>query len=273
MSQDKSKLAGLYEAFEKEFDNDAVRSRKVRGGKTIRYVPAPPVIRRLNEVAPDWEFEVDFVSSIMVKETRYDRDNKPYDVEYNQIAVVGKLTIEGVPRQQFGSGDDDGATYGEGLKGAGTDALKKCASLFGIALYLYEEDENPRPGNGGGGHGGGGARRGNPDQKASEKQRAMLRGKADDMEDIGNEQLATDLRRAAEHAGLTNQHVDNALAAYNQAKDDYEATKRRAEAHGGSELPSGDGSAAQDQAGLDFNGESPPPQEEPPPIDDDDLPF
>lgn len=238
-------LAGLYKAFEKEFDSDSVRSRKVRGGKTIRYVPAPPIIRRLNEIAPDWQFEVDFVSSIMVKETRYDRDNKPYDVEYNQIAVVGKLTIEGVTRQQFGSGDDDGATYGEGLKGAGTDALKKCASLFGIALYLYEEDENPRPDNGGGG------RRGNPDQKASDKQRAMLRGKADDMEEIGNEQLAADLRRAAEHPALTNQKVDNALSAYNHAKDEYEASVRRAAADGG----------------------SPPTEEEPPPIDDDDLPF
>lgn len=59
--------------------------------------------------------------------------------------VLGELTTYNdaghLVKQQFGSQKlNRGTEYGDGLKGAATDALKKCASLIGVGLYLHEKD-------------------------------------------------------------------------------------------------------------------------------------
>jgi hypothetical protein len=74
--------------------------------------------------------------------------------ENNQVWVQGRITIrdkEGKPRiikEQFGRADikfrKDGKgmlDYGNDLKSASTDALKKCASLLGIASDIYGKNE------------------------------------------------------------------------------------------------------------------------------------
>lgn len=107
-----------------------------KGGGDQTYVPAEKVISRLNDVlgVAGWSFRV-----------LREGEN---DVE---AWVLGELTatIDGktVTRQQYGNQE---RTVGRGerekpvidrFKKAGTDALKKCASLMGVALYLYDADE------------------------------------------------------------------------------------------------------------------------------------
>lgn len=247
-----SKLAKLYDGFGKEFEPDAIRQRPVKGGGEVSYVPPAPVIRRLNELAPDWSFACEYVGQQHTIETRYKRDGSPYEVEFDEICVHGALTIEGVTREQFGDGDTDGSAYGDAVKAAGTDALKKCASLFGIALYLYEKADHKRDGRqaetrrgNAGGTADGGSRSGNGNRNVSQKQRDMVHAWASDMETIGQVALAADLRKGADHPGLTNAHIDRAKEQVQHAKAEH---------------------AKLINAQTDTEPSPPPPQ-------DDDLPF
>jgi len=93
-----------------------------KGRGDFAYVSHPACTRRLIEVfGGDWSFEV--------VETR---------VESDQCAVLGRLTCSGAVRMAWGGaamrGDLDDA-----LKAAGSYALKKAASLFGVGLHLWEE--------------------------------------------------------------------------------------------------------------------------------------
>ncbi len=118
------------------FDPSQIRQREGRGGKMLDYLETHAVITRLNEAfAGAWSFEV--------------LDFKTMEGE---IVVQGKLTAVGVTKAQFGSADihrargengEKGApvSIGNDLKAAASDALKKCATLFGVGLHLYEKSD------------------------------------------------------------------------------------------------------------------------------------
>jgi hypothetical protein len=111
-------------------------------GSNAEYATGEQYITRLNGVlgVTGWSFEV--------KENGYHLDS-------DEVWALGKLTIylaDGTTRtrEQFGSqkhnrytrGDNAGQIIDLGfdLKGAATDALKKCASLIGVGLYLSEKE-------------------------------------------------------------------------------------------------------------------------------------
>ena len=110
----------------------------VRGGIQLTYVSGEQVVRRLNEVlgVGGWSFRV----------LRHD-----INTEADEAWALGELVAEigdrTVVRQQFGSqklkrSRSTGAPLDIGfdLKGAATDAMKKCASLLGVGLYLSRKD-------------------------------------------------------------------------------------------------------------------------------------
>src|SRR3712207_1399804 len=79
------------------------------------------------------------------------------NVEADEVWALGELVADfdgrTVTRQQFGSqkikrSRASGAPLDIGfdLKGATTDALKKCASLIGVGLYLSKKENLPTPG-------------------------------------------------------------------------------------------------------------------------------
>ena len=126
-----------------------VYNRKGKGGKTFRYVTGSYVQRVLNYVfAWNWDFEV--IS---------------HGNENGHIWVQGRLTVRGnkpgqtISKTQFGRAEvkmlRDGkgmVDYGNDLKAATTDCMKKCASMFGIASDIYgvsdyqeETGVEPRP--------------------------------------------------------------------------------------------------------------------------------
>jgi hypothetical protein len=120
------------------FAPEQIRQREGRGGKMLDYLETHAVIARLNEAFNGaWSFEV--------------LDFKTMEGE---IVVHGKLTAVGVTKTQFGSSEvhrlkgQDGekgapVSIGDDLKAAASDALKKCATLFGVGLELYRRADRP----------------------------------------------------------------------------------------------------------------------------------
>lgn len=108
-----------------------------RGGINLTYVTGEQVASRLNEIlgVTGWSFQV--VAHGYIEDT---------DEEWCQ----GRLTVYGgvepIIREQFGSQrrnrkrDGSHIEIGMDMKGATTDAMKKCASLIGVGLYLSHKE-------------------------------------------------------------------------------------------------------------------------------------
>ena len=114
-----------------------IYTRPAKGGGVWDYVTGVYVKKVLNYVfAWNWDFEV-----------------KEKGVEGELIWVLGRLTVRTktgavIVKEQFGRADlkkkKDGTgyvDYGNDLKAATTDALKKCASELGIASDVYGKNE------------------------------------------------------------------------------------------------------------------------------------
>src|SRR4051812_46002844 len=112
--------------------------RDQRGGVDLEYITGEQCVSRLNQVLGPlaWSFVV--------------REHG-VNAEADEVWVLGELTVtlDGATatRQQFGSQKVKRARQsgtpldiGFDLKGATTDALKKCASLIGVGLYLSRKE-------------------------------------------------------------------------------------------------------------------------------------
>ncbi len=113
-----------------------VKKRPGKGGGQWEFVTGGYVKKCLNLMFGfDWDFEV-------IK----------FEVIGKQAIVLGKLTCRSgnrtIIKQQFGRQDikyrkdtNEPMDLGNDLKGATTDALKKCASEIGIASDIYNKEE------------------------------------------------------------------------------------------------------------------------------------
>lgn len=119
-----------------------VYTRPGKGGQKFTYVTGIYVTKALNFIFGwNWDFEV-----------------VQHGKEGNQIWVHGKLTVKSpdgtqtVTKSQFGRADikyikdktrnsENMVDFGNDLKAASTDSLKKCASLLGIASDVYGKAE------------------------------------------------------------------------------------------------------------------------------------
>jgi len=118
------------------FEDEEIHKRIGRGGKEFSYVPAHAVIRRLNEAFQyEWSFHINDIIFFPPLDSARGPD---------EVIVIGQLTAHGESKTQCGSKviakSDSGSiiSLGDDVKAAASDALKKCASLFGVALHLYE---------------------------------------------------------------------------------------------------------------------------------------
>mgnify|MGYP002725529810 CR=1 FL=1 len=109
-------------------------ARKGKGGMTFTYVDIGYVTGMLNKIFGHmWTFEI---------------KDKGIEKEYGQVWVQGELKVlcsdgKVITKQQFGSSDikmDKGGkamSVGDDLKSAASDAMKKCASMLGLAADVY----------------------------------------------------------------------------------------------------------------------------------------
>lgn len=111
-----------------------VYQRPGKGGGTFDYVTTSYVTKALNYIF-GWNWDFDVVE---------------HGIEGKQVWVKGKLTVRGtqanqtIVKTQFGRNDikyrknsTEMLDFGNDLKGATSDALKKCASMLGIASDIY----------------------------------------------------------------------------------------------------------------------------------------
>ena len=118
---------------ETPFTRNQIKQRKGLWGKTLDYIEGHSVIHRLNDAfESDWSFTV-----------------TQYEILDYEVIVLAQLKVHDITKVQFGSSNitRDSNTgkalcIGDDLKGAATDALKKCASLLGVGLHLYGEQQN-----------------------------------------------------------------------------------------------------------------------------------
>ena len=116
------------EILEQPFDQKYIKQRKGNYGATLDYIETHVVIQRLNDSFDgNWSFEI-------VEWTQLE----------DEVVVLGRITADGISKQQFGSskvtrakGSDVSISIGDDLKSAASDAIKKCATLLGVALHLY----------------------------------------------------------------------------------------------------------------------------------------
>lgn len=112
---------------------EQVYRRKGRGGQMFDYVTGSYITKALNYAFGwNWDFEI-----------------AEHGKENDHVWVMGKLTVRGgragetITKTQFGRSDvkqlktGGNVDYGNDLKAAATDALKKCASMLGFASDIY----------------------------------------------------------------------------------------------------------------------------------------
>src|SRR3990172_7607215 len=124
-----------YQILTQATPGDEVRYREGKGGRRFPYTDSAYVIRTLNlAFGWDWSFEADNEDIFYV-------NDRPFEAK-----VRGRLTVRSgdktIVKVQFGcqpieyqrNSPDMPVSLGDAYKGAASDALKKCASLLGIAL-------------------------------------------------------------------------------------------------------------------------------------------
>lgn len=125
------------EILTRPFPKDQIKQREGNFGKMLDYVETPSVIARLNEAFEGhWSFRV-----------------LSHQILEQEVIVLGELSADGEVKQQFGSKQiakhsktKEPLSLGDDLKGATSDALKKCATEFGVALELYCDRASDRNG-------------------------------------------------------------------------------------------------------------------------------
>lgn len=113
-------MTAPWKALAEPFDPALVKSRQGPGGRMLSYVDARAVMQRLDDVLTPsgWDF-----TSTVIPGT---------DI------VRGELTIAGVTRVDYGYPNSDRDE--EPIKAASSDAIKRCAVMFGIGRHLYEDN-------------------------------------------------------------------------------------------------------------------------------------
>lgn len=123
----------IRDLLEEDFPESMIKRRRGRTGESIAYVGSPAFIQRLNDSFDgDWSFEI---------------------VEWHELhgeaVVLARITgPDGITKEQFGNSTisvygakharaGEIVSFGDDLKAAASDALKKCSTLFGVGLSVY----------------------------------------------------------------------------------------------------------------------------------------
>ena len=126
------------------FPNNVIKIRcdAGTGNKALSYVGHPDYTRRLDALFPfAWDFRTEVAG-----------------LTDSAVSVKGSLSItledgRTITRENYGHGQiNKGFPLGDALKTAAVDAQKKCCSMFGIGLHLYDGDGQPQATSGNGQH-------------------------------------------------------------------------------------------------------------------------
>lgn len=138
----------------------AVKERQGPKGAKLQYVTIGYVTRALNlAFGWNWDFEVDeFKTRDIIVEKFCKSTRKKEGIVELHVVVGGRLTVrlgeDVIVKSNFGSAvHKSNIEFGDTVKSAASDCLKKCASMLGLAgdvygqvdetmeVYLYEEKD------------------------------------------------------------------------------------------------------------------------------------
>jgi len=117
---------------EEPFPPEQIKQRKGSHGAMLDYIEGWSIIQRLNRAFNiDWSFTI-----------------QEWKIMDQDIIVLGRLSGKGIVKDAFGGSritlnkdTNKVIDLGSDIKAAATDALKKCATLFGVGLHLYSKEE------------------------------------------------------------------------------------------------------------------------------------
>lgn len=153
------------EALNKPFTDSEIRQRKLPDGTVLDYIEGYKVIDRLNKAfGSKWSF---YVLTQLKDAIVVDSSGVPADIVVVGAIVYQLVNGEVIRKENVGTKkikfpdakltkQTDGTEVieksrnpediGNDYKAAVTDALKKCATLFGVGLDLYRDDTEVAPG-------------------------------------------------------------------------------------------------------------------------------
>jgi len=118
-----------YEALQRPFPRESIRTRRGAGNNVISYIACHDVIRRvIDSTGNNYGFRVLAI-----------------DMQDGLVMATVELEIGGSVRQHIGTQRMNGGNDDDVVKAAISDGLKKAATLFGVGLELYSTDSENAP--------------------------------------------------------------------------------------------------------------------------------
>jgi hypothetical protein len=122
------------ELLEQPFDREQIKQREGNFNRMLNFIEGHVVIQRLNDAFESaWSFEI--------------MEHKILEA-VDEVIVLGKFSAGEVVKMQFGSSrvtkareTGDMISLSDDFKAAATDSLKKCATMLGVGLHLYDNDK------------------------------------------------------------------------------------------------------------------------------------
>lgn len=123
-------------------DKKYIHKKPSGRGDKIDYVSISYVTTKLNEIlGNNWNFEI---LNVYISEFPNEKLKSGKTVHNKEYIIHGRLTVFGndrdLIREQFGSHKSQIANYGDAIKSATSDCLKKIASSIGVAADVYGND-------------------------------------------------------------------------------------------------------------------------------------
>lgn len=127
------------------FAANEVKQKKGRGSKQLSYIDARAVAARLDAVVGPGNWAFNWEPMVIQRPERgvvYDKDGNRQPAPEPEVDAVcvakGILTIHGVSKADIGY-----AGPIEPNKASISNALRRCAALWGIGRYLYNQEQQP----------------------------------------------------------------------------------------------------------------------------------
>lgn len=137
--------ADLAARLQAPFAAHEVKQKKGRGGKQLSYIDARAVAARLDAVVGPGNWAFNWEPMVIQRPERgvvYDKDGTKHPAPEPEVDAVcvakGILTIYGVSKADIGY-----AGPIEPNKASISNALRRCAALWGIGRYLYDQEQRP----------------------------------------------------------------------------------------------------------------------------------
>lgn len=129
-------MSGLYQKLSEQFPQEMERTLN-KGGTSLTYIPVSEVITRMNKVlgVENWSFSIKGYTEI--------GDSIVAHVTVVAMIEGREVSRDGVGGQKIKRIKATGLAvdYGDEVKGAVSDALKKAVQTLGIGLYLARSDD------------------------------------------------------------------------------------------------------------------------------------